>query len=623
MTLRKFLLIPLLISLALFAYFSDEVRHSFSLLLDTLHINVQLIAILVCAVALQLCGHMVRAYKTRLIFGVVKESSTRFQFRALSIGYLFNTILPFRLGELIRARVISGAMTISFGYAFTLIIFERLLDVLILGVFGCLALLGVSALRSGYIMSYALVLTGLGIAGLGFYVVLTRRNERLLRMWYRFTKLFNDRLRTQLRFKAWTIIYGLQRTLRGGVMFRYVVLSLVSWLLYIVSLLVVAGYVLHRVSFVGRLIAAIAPYYGVSLPAGPAGLGSFSNAASGWIGYLGLSHTIILVYDLVTWFVLVLPISAIGVVLLFVKTRESLWYDLPPNASQGSLANKLYRTEDISGEMEVFLENYFAGNSLSRIVHDMELHNDFKLVKYFKGGSDAITILALQDGKQVVKKIIPNEFESRLKAQYDWLRVNGRKEGIVKALEEHYAPAFYAIDLEYDAANEMFYDFIHRSTLTSSKRVLDDVWKILLANVYGRVGKLAQHTKERDAYIEKHIFGCLDKAAAVDAELIRAAEPEKIVINGVPYDNLYQIIEKIHTHQRAWKDISMYRKSQAVHGDVIVDNLLVSKSTGRPLIIDPAPDGNIIQGPVFDFGKNLQSLYCGYETLLLMRRQCT
>ena len=34
------------------------------------------------------------------------------------------------------------------------------------------------------------------------------------------------------------------------------------------------------------------------------------------------------------------------------------------------------------------------------------------------------------------------------------------------------------------------------------------------------------------------------------------------------------------------------------------------------MLIDPAPDGNIISGPVFDFGKNMQSLHCGYEFLL-------
>jgi len=162
----------------------------------------------------------------------------------------------------------------------------------------------------------------------------------------------------------------------------------------------------------------------------------------------------------------------------------------------------------------------------------------------------------------------------------------------------------------------MFYEYIHKHSLAASKRIMDEVWKSLFANVYGKAGKLEYHPAKRKEYIDKHIFGCLEKAAAVNAELIRAAMPEKLIVNGVEYDNLYQIMDRIRRHKQAWRDIATYRQTATVHGDVIVDNLLVSKKTDELLIIDPAPDGNIIEGPVFDFGKNLQSLYCGYETLL-------
>jgi hypothetical protein len=615
MTLRKFLLLPLVISLAFFVYFSSAVRSSLVTLLETIHISTALVIAVAVSVALQLVGHIIRAYKARLVFGVAKESSTRFQFRALSVGYLFNMVLPFRLGELIRARVISGAMTISFGYALVLVLFERLIDALILGLIG-LVLLALGWVNAPHLMSYIIGLICLAVVGLVMYGIVARQNDYMLKAWYGITRLFNDRLKTMLRFKAWTIIYGLQRTLRPWLLIRYVGLSVVSWLFYGLSLYVLAAYLLQNLSFSMHLRAAMAPYFGVGVPSGPASLGVFSKVVEKFTSQLNLGSDAALVYILLSWAVLVVPIACIGLVLLYAKTKETLWYDRPRAASAGSLMNKLYRTEDISHEMEAFLENYFAGNSLSRIVHNLELREDFKLIKYFKGGSDAITILALQDGKQVVKKIIPHEFEDRLKAQYDWLVANQRKPGIVRPLAERREADFYAIDLEFDPDNEMLYEFIHKNTLDESKRVMNDVWDILLSNVYGKLGKLKSHPAARDAYIKKHIFGCLEKAAAVDPELIRAAEQEKLIVNGVEYDNLYQIMEKIKHHPQAWRDIATYRETASVHGDVIVDNLLVSKRDRKVLIIDPAPDGNLIQGPVFDFGKNMQSLYCGYETLL-------
>ncbi len=616
MTLRKFLLIPLLISLAFFVYFSSEVKASFETLIHTLNISSGLIAVLLLAALFQVAGHIVQAYKARLLLSPIKESSARFQFRALSVGYLFNTLLPFKLGELIRARIISGAMTISFSYALTLIIFERAIDALLLGLFGLLLVGLVMGGSYTGLMGYALIL--LFVAGiiLSLTYLVVRQNKYLIGAWYKLTNTLNDTLKVSFRFKAWSIIYGLQRTLHPRLLVKYIGLSAVSWALYAVSVLIIVQYFFPGFDAAQKTVLSAAPYFGISVPAGPANLGVFSDITNAFTSFVQLTAEQALTFNLSAWAVLILPMAFLGLCLLLFKTKETLWQTPPKKASAQSLSNKLYRNEDISSEMANFLENYFSGNSLSKIVHKLEHRDNFRLVKYFKGGSDAITILALQDGREVVKKIIPIEFKDRLKAQYVWLDGRKGRNGIVKTLGEEDSADYYAIDLDYDPDNEMLYEFIHKNPLHDSQAVLDQVWSDLQKELYSKLSKETLHAEARQQYIDRHIFGCLEKAAAVDPELIRASEPKKLYINGKVYHNLYQVMEKIKQHPQAWKDIATYRESQLVHGDVIVDNLLVSQKTGDVLIIDPAPDGNIINGPVFDFGKNLQSLYCGYETLL-------
>lgn len=616
MSIRKFLLIPLAISVVLFAYYSSEVKSSFETLTDTIHITSGLVACLIVAVILQICGHVVQAYKAKLLLSPIKESSTRFQFRALSIGYLFNAILPFRLGELIRARIISSAMTISFSFALVLIIFERAVDAMLLGLLGLLIIIFIIGTQHRVLIEYASLL--IASATLIFAVIglTVRQNKRMLRMWYRMTRWLNDDLKDSFRFKAWSIIYGLQRSLNRKTLVRYLWLSAASWALYGASIFVIAVYFFPQLSPANHLALSVAPYYGVAVPAGPANLGVFSRATNAFTSYLHLSPHTAIVFNLTAWAVLVIPIASIGLILLFVKTKETLWQTREKQASQNSLMNKLYRNEDISTEMASFLESYFSGNTLSRIVHRLELSEDFRLLKYFKGGSDAITILAAQDGKEIVKKIIPLEFENRLKAQYDWLVQRSGKPGIVKVLGEEKASDHYSIDLAYDPDNAMLFDFMHHSPQARAAQVMDEVWSYMFKHVYDKPKPLNLHAKERTKYINTHIFGCLEKAAAVDAELLHAAEPAILTINGKQYDNLYQVMEKIRKHPEAWKDIATYRETSVVHGDVAVDNILVSSKTGKALLIDPAPDGNIISGPVFDFGKNMQSLYCGYEFML-------
>lgn len=612
MSLRRFLLIPLLISLAAFAYYSSAVDNSYRTLTQTIHATSHLLMMLAVAVALQLIGHIIRAYKAQLLLGHVKASSTRFQFRALSIGYLFNTILPFRLGELVRARIIAGAMTISFSLALIFIIFERALDALILGVIG-LIILSIIGTPHRALAYYMIFLVILGAVLLALLRMVHQQNKYILKCTYKTTALLNENLKHSFRFKAWTVIYGLQQSLKPRFLAYYLSLSVTSWVFYGASIFVLASYLLSNTQLLDRVVLAAAPYYGVAIPSGPANLGVFSHATNSVTSFLGLTATQTLSFNLLSWAVLVLPIATIGIVLLFIKTKETFWDTRPKQASMVSLSNKLHRTEDISYEMASFLENYFSRNSLSQIVHRLELNNNFSLLKYFKGGSDAITILALQDGKQVVKKIIPLEFEDRLRAQHDWLVEHSGAEGIVEVLSEEKTDDYYAIDLAYRPEDTMFFEYIHRRPLNEAQAILDAVWKHLFKQVHHKLGKQQLHARQRNQYINKHIYGCFEKAAAVEPALISAAETSTIVLNGKTYDNLFQVLDKIKNHPQAWKDIGTYRESGAVHGDVIVDNLLVNEPTDTPLLIDPAPDGNLINGPVFDFGKNLQSFYCGYE----------
>jgi hypothetical protein len=611
-TLRKFLVIPLILSAAIFAIFSSEVAHSWHILVDTVTVNKTFVLMVTLAVMLQMIGHVIRAYKMSLLLRPVKSSTVRFQFRALSIGYLFNMVLPFRLGELIRARIIADAERLSFGFALGMIIVERLIDAVVLGLVGIGVLLLIGA-GWGSAFGYSVYLLVLACTlALAIGVVL-KQNPRLLKMWYVFTAIFNPTIRDSARFKLWSIIYGLQRVITMKQARRYLALSVLAWVFYGASMFILAYEVVPSLSIAQRLNAAVSPYYGVSIPSGPANLGVYSKAVNAYMSHLPTATNNHLVFDLVAWAVLVLPIAVVGVGLLFVKTRETVWQRLPRNASHNSLLEKLGRTEDISQELSAFLDSYFSGNSLSRIVHNMELKGEFHLMKYFRGGSDAITILVLKDDKEIVKKVIPLEFKDRLRAQYDWLYKRKGAEGIVKLLAEHTAKDHYTVDLEYRRDDEMFFTYLHKHSLSEDKAIMDAVWECLYDSIYKKLAKPKRYAGQLDEYINKHIVGCLEKASAVSEELVVAAAQERIVINGKEYDNLSEIIRKIRAHPQASKDLETYQSAGEVHGDVTVDNILVSKSTQRPLIIDPAPDGNIMNGPVFDFGKNLQSLYCGYE----------
>lgn len=565
------------------------------------------------AIILQLAGHVVRAYKMSFLLRPVKSSTPRFQFRALSLGYLFNTLLPFRLGELVRAQVIAGAEKVSFGFALTLIIIERAIDALMLATIGLTLYVAfhVSATFLAYVATFVFV-GGLLIIGI---TIIGRESRWVLSMTRVASGLFNADIKLAIQFKVWTIIYGIQRIVTRERLVQYLGLTIVSWAFYIFSMLAITQCLFSGYPIGDKITLAMSPYYGISVPAGPASLGSFTRVTNTVSSTVSMDSTDRTMFNLLCWGILLGPIALLGAVFLLTKTKEKLWRRLPVSSSAAAMNEKLLRTEDVSKELTAFLENYFSNNSLSQIVHRLELRKNFRLLKYFKGGSDAITILASQDGRVLVKKIIAPEFANRLKAQYDWLYRRRNQHSIVQVLAEHQEKNFYAIDLAYDAENELFSNYMHNHSIADSKRIMQTIWAQLHKTIYART-TTTHDPVALNAYIEKHVIGCLEQAVAVQDDLKLATLPKKIRINGVRYDNLLSVLDKIQMNPQAMQDLATFKQSKEVHGDVAVDNILVSRKTGDALLIDPAPDGNIINGPVFDFGKNMQSLYCGYEFML-------
>jgi hypothetical protein len=571
-----------------------------------------LVVTVVVAVALQLAGHVFRAKRTKLILDQAAKSSDRFQFAALSIGYLFNALLPFRIGEAVRAFVIARRLRISFLYTFASVVIERAVDVLLLGVLviigaglvgGQLAY-GVAVLTFSAMLFAAAVLTAVWL--------LMRENRKVLTLTWRMTGWFNASITNSLRFKVWSLIFGLQQFFRNrSLVRRYAAYAGLSWLMYGVSAWLLAMVVLGDLSPIEQFVSGITPYV-VSIPTWgilqAAEYTQFSALLS------RQPNDALLTLGILSWVVLVFPMAAIGLVTLFVlRVKRAPVVNLDEQSS--AFVNKLSRHEDISQAFPGFLDSYFSGNQLAMILHRLEASNNLRLVRYFKGGSDAITVLVLEDDRLFVKKIIPKRYQDRLKAQYDWLKRHEKMDYLVKVIGEQDMEDFYSIDLEYDPKFVPFFEYLHHSSEQQALEVISTTWNSLYGHLHKKAKAPKYLPKRRDQFVDKHIWGCVELAAQTHDDIGRVLTEKTIMINGIEYDNLNEIMAKIKRHKQAWRDIATFRESDYVHGDPSIDNILVAPDTGEPLIIDPAPDGNLINGPVFDMGKLLQSFYCGYEFL--------
>ncbi|MGY1845046.1 lysylphosphatidylglycerol synthase domain-containing protein [Modestobacter sp. SYSU DS0875] len=572
-------------------------------------------AVLGVASVVQLAGHMLRAARTKVPLDNVRRGSLAGQFRHLTIGYLFNVVFPLRVGEVVRAYLVAKTVRISFLYTLLAVVLERLIDVVLVSVAFLLfiSLVGVPTSGVAQLATVALVVA---VALIASFAALVRENAVLMRLAWQATAWLNNDLENRARFKIWSVIFGFQRFFRQRrQLARYGVLALASWACYLAAAALVALTVFPALTGRDLALATAAPSAVVSPSLGNGDPGRYLADATSFLGSSGLDGPSVAVFAAAAWAFTNVPVLVVAVVALFVnwarRTSDPLAGVQPAPADR--YVNKLGREEDISGSMTHFLDAYFQRQELSQVMHRLEVNGNVSLVRFFKGGSNAVTLLATDGTELFVKKMVPLEHAHRLKNQYDWLAARSSHEQLVTVLREEHAPDFYGIDLEYRPSSVPLFEYVHENSFTECAAKLSDVWAYMYDRVYD-VAPLADHADLRDDYVAERLVGRLRAAAGSHEALAEAMRGDRIVVNGREYDNVDRVIERIRGSEAAWRDLATYQESTAIHGDLTVDNILVDMSSREVLVIDPSDD-NQVRGPIIDFARHLQSLEYGYEFL--------
>lgn len=578
-------------------------------------IDSRFVLLIIGSIALQMAAHVMRAYKSRYLIDTIREAKTSTLFKGLSIGYLFNSLLPLRLGEFIRAYYVGDALAISKTAVFMSIVIERLVDGIILGVSFIGAGLAVKSMsHDGFT-----IMTRLGLGLLALSVILAlliniirSENKMLLRAIHSVSGIFNTGLSNRFRFMVWSGIYGTRLMLSSRrALLRYTMVSCVMWAVYFCSTALVVFAFFRNLSANSAWYTIQSSYAGVSTPAGPGYISTFHAIVTNLLERIGLATPD--GFAIFIWLVITAPISLVG---LFVLIRQQL--NQHHDAShQEALINKLYREKDVSREFSHFLDAYFNGEEINRVLTQAELDGKFKLVRSFKGGSNAHTMLVWQKDQLAVKKITLPQYADKLQAQAQWLSDRSHLPHLPRVIDEETTPHYYSFDLAFNENFATFFEFIHSHSDADNKRVLDSVLHFMKQSIYQPV-PAADGTKNLEKYIEGKVTGKVADTAAINSEIGQLLTYDKIIINGKAYANLPQVIKKIRKHRQAMADLGNYQESP-IHGDLTVDNLIVSDSSDF-LVLDPNNE-NQVSAPVVDYAKLYQSLHSGYEFLIQLE-QC-
>ena len=197
-------------------------------------------------------------------------------FAATMVGYFGNAVLPFRLGELLRAYTISARKNVDTSAAFGTIILERILDML--GLVSTILVFGwfYSFDESGRTIMISVVL--LTLLGFGFILALGRAQSHLMERiekWSIFEKPFAHRILTIIN----SLVDGLTSIRATKHVGQIVIHTIFMWVIYFSITYAVILATGISLSWIEVGVVLISTSLAVAIPAAPGAVGTYHAAA--------------------------------------------------------------------------------------------------------------------------------------------------------------------------------------------------------------------------------------------------------------------------------------------------------------------------------------------------------
>lgn len=223
---------------------------------------------LVPATGLMLLGLVTRALSWRVLLG--DRVPFRRTFSALNEGYLLNSVLPFRLGELARAYLVGRGWNITGAEALSSVVMERLIDVVVslVGLLASLPFVVNPRWARGVALGAG---AGLGVAAVGIWLVL------------RYQRPIMDVIRRRLGGRWVSIADSLETFLAGirklagqpGRLLLAGFWSSMAWLTMWLLIWLLIGMFGYQATWVVPLFTAGVIAFGAALPSSPGALGVY------------------------------------------------------------------------------------------------------------------------------------------------------------------------------------------------------------------------------------------------------------------------------------------------------------------------------------------------------------
>ncbi len=537
-------------------------------------------------------AHWIRVLRWELLINVYEKPNRKLLLQAISLGYILNYFLPYKLGEVARALLPGRKMKNGKVLGFSTVIVDRYLDIVSVGViFVVLSGLGVGGSASQHTAIFYVVAA---VILLSIALLIWALRGAVKKGIISFASVFNDHIESALLQFAWALISNFKDIFKKISKKKMLLTTITMWCSYLISYYFFSGYL--RTLGVGTkwtdVFILLFAQNGISGSTGETTL--FCNIT------VATHPTHMVMY-------MILPI-----VILWTASLLQEADGLP--SGNGYL--RLLPHMDPRERLE-FLETYFSNQNHNYLVNYLKINQEVSIIRDYSAGSNATTMLCLDGRGTFFRKYAFGEDGEKLYQQVLWIEQNRDVLPLPRILQQEKTEVYCYYDMPFNSNSVGLFEYIHSVPVECGWKMIRKALECLEGSIY-QINVRKADTETIHRYVEAKVGKNIGKIKS--AKRVRSLyQYETVFINGVEYRNL-SFYEKYLREENLQK-IFAADTYAVIHGDLTIENIICTRDeTGKDdfYIIDPNT-GNIHDSPNLDYGKLLQSIHGGYEFLMSVK----
>ncbi len=547
----------------------------------------------ILAITLLMLGHYFKMLRWKQFVEIYETPSEKTLMRSLSLGYLVNFCLPFRLGDLVRAIFVGRKMKNGISFSVATVIVDRYLDIIVVSIiFIVFSLFGVN---DEAIQSSTMFYGSLSVFLIVLAVVSMRYSKFIKVILKKMCSIFNMRIQLNLLFFCWSFITSFKDIFRKIQKAKLLAYTVCIWGAYLSSYYTLSVFLTEEMHFSG-----FSSLFTILFSNGSLDMGTISIVYDMQLNSKLLLGAYLLLPLIALWGISFIPRKLRATVLTFRSMNDKKALNLLPQINEVDRLN--------------FLEVYFSGNGREYFEKYISLNQEISIIQDYSAGSNATVMLCMDENRSFYRKYAFGEDGAKLYEQLQWLHAYEEYIPLPKIISETQGEGYCSYDMEYNSSAVSLFNYIHSRPLEKSKKIIRNSLNCLDKNLYTRMKRPAD-PKLISEYISSKVLNNINKIKNAK-ELKAIYEHPTIFINGVEYKNLKSLEEYLNEDYlyEVFKD-DIYSE---IHGDLTIENIICVEDSNYAssfYVIDPNT-GNIHNSPNLDYAKLLQSLHGGYEFLM-------